>query len=90
MLSLSAHKFHGPKGIGCLYVRRGVALFSLIEGGAQERGKKSRDGKIVPAILGMAAALKDILAKRERNETKISAMRDRLIERPVRNSTFQA
>lgn len=79
MLSLSAHKFHGPKGIGCLYVRRGVALFSLIEGGAQERGKRAGTENI-PAILGMAAALKDILAKRERNETKISAMRDRLIE----------
>ncbi len=79
MLSLSAHKFHGPKGIGCLYVRRGVPLYSLIEGGAQERGKRAGTENI-PAILGMAAALKDILSKREENEAKITAMRDRLIE----------
>ncbi len=79
MLSLSAHKFHGPKGIGCLYVRRGVPLYSLIEGGAQERGKRAGTENI-PAILGMAAALKDILSKREENEAEITAMRDRLIE----------
>ena len=79
ILSLSAHKFHGPKGIGCLYVRRGVPLYSLIEGGAQERGKRAGTENI-PAILGMAAALKDILSKREENEAKITAMRDRLIE----------
>lgn len=79
MLSLSAHKFHGPKGVGCLYVRRGVPLFSLIEGGAQERGKRAGTENI-PAILGMAAALKDVLSKRKENEAKITAMRDRLIE----------
>lgn len=79
ILSLSAHKFHGPKGIGCLYVRRGVPLYSLIEGGAQERGKRAGTENI-PAILGMAAALKDILSKREENEAEITAMRDRLIE----------
>ena len=79
MLSLSAHKFHGPKGAGCLYVRRGVPLFSLIEGGAQERGKRAGTENI-PAILGMAAALKDVLSKRKENEAKITAMRDRLIE----------
>ncbi len=56
MLSLSAHKFHGPKGIGVLYVRRGVPLLNLIEGGAQERGKRAGTENL-PAIVGMAAAL---------------------------------
>ncbi|MCD8150645.1 MAG: cysteine desulfurase NifS [Clostridiales bacterium] len=79
MLSLSAHKFHGPKGIGCLYARRGILLSNIIEGGAQERGKRAGTENI-PAIVGMAAALKSILAKREENEAKITAMRDRLIE----------
>ncbi len=79
MLSLSAHKFHGPKGVGCLYARRGVILSSIIEGGAQERGKRAGTENI-PAILGMAAALKDVLSHREENAAKVSAMRDRLIE----------
>ncbi|MCC8080646.1 MAG: cysteine desulfurase NifS [Lachnospiraceae bacterium] len=79
MLSLSAHKFHGPKGVGCLYARRGIILSNLIEGGAQERGKRAGTENI-PAIIGMAAALKDILSRREENEVKITAMRDRLIE----------
>lgn len=79
MLSMSAHKFHGPKGIGCLYARRGILLSNIIEGGAQERGKRAGTENI-PAILGMAAALKDVLAKREENEAKVTAMRDRLIE----------
>lgn len=79
MLSLSAHKFHGPKGVGCLYARRGIILSNIIEGGAQERGKRAGTENI-PAIIGMAAALKDVLAKREENEAKVSAMRDRLIE----------
>ncbi len=79
MLSLSAHKFHGPKGVGALYVRRGIILTNLIEGGAQERGKRAGTENI-PGILGMAAALKDILAHREENEKKTIAMRDRLIE----------
>lgn len=79
MLSLSAHKFHGPKGIGCLYARKGILLSNIIEGGAQERGKRAGTENI-PAILGMAAALKDVLAHREENNAKISAMRDRLIE----------
>jgi len=79
LLSLSAHKFHGPKGVGCLYAKRGVILSNLIEGGAQERGKRAGTENI-PAIIGMAAALKDILSHREENEAKVSAMRDRLIE----------
>ena len=56
MLSLSAHKFHGPKGIGALYCRKGIPLVNLIEGGAQERGKRAGTENI-PAIMGMAAAL---------------------------------
>lgn len=79
LLSLSAHKFHGPKGVGCLYAKRGVILSNLIEGGAQERGKRAGTENI-PAIIGMAAALRDMLSRREENEAKISAMRDRLIE----------
>ncbi len=79
MLSMSAHKFHGPKGVGCLYARRGIVLTNLIEGGAQERGKRAGTENI-PGILGMAAALKDILSRREENEIKETAMRDRLIE----------
>lgn len=79
MLSLSAHKFHGPKGIGCLYARRGIILTNIIEGGAQERGKRAGTENI-PAIIGMAAALKDVIAHREENNAKIIAMRDRLIE----------
>ena len=61
MLSLSGHKFHGPKGIGVLYVRKGVPLFNLIEGGAQERGRRAGTENI-PAIVGMAAALKEAVA----------------------------
>ncbi len=79
MLSLAAHKFHGPKGVGCLYARRGILLTNIIEGGAQERGKRAGTENI-PAIVGMAAALKDVLSRREENEEKITAMRDRLIE----------
>ncbi len=79
MLSMSAHKFHGPKGVGALYARRGILLSNIIEGGAQERGKRAGTENI-PAILGMAAALKDILAHREENAAKEIAMRDRLIE----------
>ena len=78
MLSLSAHKFHGPKGIGLLYARRGVALTSLIEGGAQERGKRAGTENI-PAIVGMAAALKDACEHMEENTAAVLAMRERLI-----------
>lgn len=79
MLSLSAHKFHGPKGIGVLYCRRGIPLTNLIEGGAQERGKRAGTENL-PAIAGMAAALTDACNNLEANSAKVSALRDRLIE----------
>ena len=78
MLSLSAHKFHGPKGIGVLYARQGVPLTSLIEGGAQERGKRAGTENL-PAIMGMAAALEDACAHIDENARKVSALRDHLI-----------
>ena len=78
MLSLSAHKFHGPKGIGVLYARQGVPLTSLIVGGAQERGKRAGTENL-PAIMGMAAALEDACAHIDENARKVSALRDRLI-----------
>ena len=79
MLSLSAHKFHGPKGAGVLYARQGIQLTPLIEGGAQERGKRAGTENI-PAIMGMAAALEEACAHIDENATKVSALRDRLIE----------
>ena len=79
LLSLSAHKFHGPKGTGVLYARQGIALTSLIEGGAQERGKRAGTENI-PAIMGMAAALEDACAHIDENAKKVSALRDRLID----------
>ena len=78
MLSLSAHKFHGPKGIGVLYARQGVLLISLIEGGAQERGKRAGTENI-PAIMGMAAALDEACDNMARNAARVAALRDRLI-----------
>ncbi len=78
MLSLSAHKFHGPKGIGVLYCRRCIPLISLIEGGAQERGKRAGTENL-PAIMGMAAALDDACEHMAENAAKVSALRDRLI-----------
>ena len=78
VLSLSAHKFHGPKGIGVLYARQGVPLTSLIEGGAQERGKRAGTENL-PAIMGMAAALENACAHIDENARKVSALRDRLI-----------
>ncbi len=79
MLSLSGHKFHGPKGVGALYVRRGLPLVNLIEGGAQERGKRAGTENI-PGICGLAAALEDACEKLDENAAKVTAMRDRLIE----------
>ena len=79
MLSLSAHKFHGPKGIGVLYARQGIFLTNLIEGGAQERSKRPGTENI-PAIMGMAAALEDACAHIDENAKKVSALRDRLID----------
>lgn len=79
MLSLSAHKFHGPKGIGVLYARKGIPLTTLIEGGAQERGKRAGTENI-PAIMGMAAALEEACGKLDKNAEKLTALRNRLIE----------
>ena len=78
MLSLSAHKFHGPNGVGALYVRRGFPLTNLIDGGAQERGKRAGTENL-PAIMGMAAALEDACAHMEENNKKVIALRDKLI-----------
>jgi cysteine desulfurase len=78
LLSLSAHKFHGPKGIGVLYAKQGLPLVNVIEGGAQERGKRAGTENL-PAIMGMAAALKDACGRMQENAEKVSALRDRLI-----------
>ena len=79
LLSLSAHKFHGPKGVGVLYARKGVPLTTLIEGGAQERGKRAGTENI-PAIVGMAAALEEACRNMEANRVRMTALRDQLIQ----------
>ena len=79
LLSASAHKFHGPKGVGFLYARKGVRLTNLIEGGAQERGKRAGTEN-VPGIAAMATALKDAVANMDRNAALLTANRDRLID----------
>ena len=79
MLSLSGHKFHGPKGVGALYVRRGLPLVNLIEGGAQERGKRAGTENIA-GIRGMAAAMQEACENIDTNMPRVAAMRDRLIE----------
>lgn len=78
LLSLSAHKFHGPKGVGVLYARRGVALTSVIHGGAQERGKRGGTENL-PGICGAAAAFDEACATMERNSALLILLRDRLI-----------
>ena len=78
MLSLSAHKFHGPKGVGALYVRRGILLTNLIDGGAQERGKRAGTENL-PGIRGMVAALEEAIANLDANTAKVAALRDKLI-----------
>ena len=78
MLSLSAHKFHGPKGIGALYARKGIRLTNLIEGGAQEQGKRAGTENI-PAIMGMVAALEEACSRIDENAGKLTALRDKLI-----------
>ena len=79
MLSLSAHKFHGPKGIGALYARRGILLENVIFGGAQERGKRAGTENL-PAIAGMAAALEEACGKIAENTARLLPLRNRLIE----------
>ena len=79
MLSLSAHKFHGPKGVGALYCRRGILLTNVINGGAQERGKRAGTENI-PGIMGMAAAMTEACENIDNNMPRVAAMRDRLIE----------
>ena len=78
MLSLSAHKFHGPKGVGVLFARKGIALTNLIEGGAQERGKRAGTENVA-GVMGLAAALREATENLEQNVQKVTALRDRLI-----------
>ena len=78
MLSLSAHKFHGPKGVGVLYARRGMPLTNVIEGGAQERGKRAGTENL-PGICGLAAAMEDACAHIDEHMGKVKALRDKLI-----------
>ena len=79
LLSLSAHKFHGPKGVGALYSRRGIALTRLIEGGSQEKGRRAGTENMM-GIIGLAAALKDQVAKLDQTIPYVSAIRDRIID----------
>ena len=79
LLSASAHKFHGPKGVGFLYARKGIPLPNVIEGGAQERGKRGGTEN-VPGIMAMAAALKEAAENRDQNALHLTSLRDRLIE----------
>ena len=78
MLSLSSHKFNGPKGVGALYARKGIPLTNLIEGGAQEQGKRAGTENI-PAIMGMAAALEESCRHIDESTVKLTYLRDRLI-----------
>ena len=78
-LSASAHKFHGPKGVGVLYANKKVPLTNIIEGGAQERGKRAGTENL-PGIVGMAVALKDAVSNIEKSSAKVTTLRDRLIE----------
>ena len=79
MLSLSGHKFHGPKGVGVLYANKKVPLTNIIEGGAQERGKRAGTENL-PGIVGMSVALKDAVSNIEKSSAKVTTLRDRLIE----------
>lgn len=79
MLSISAHKFHGPKGIGVLYAKRGIMLDNVINGGAQERGRRAGTENL-SAIMGMTVALEEAVANLEKNSAKLTSLRDRLIE----------
>ncbi len=79
MLSASAHKFHGPKGVGFLYAKKNIRLIPLINGGAQEKGKRAGTENL-PGIVGMAAALRESAAEREAEAARLTALRNRLIE----------
>ena len=79
MLSLSAHKFHGPKGVGAFYCRRGIPLNNLIDGGAQERGKRAGTENVA-GIVGLATALRIADSELEQTAPRLTAMRDRLID----------
>lgn len=79
LMSMSAHKFHGPKGIGALYCKKGIRLPNLIEGGAQERGRRAGT-EAVYAMAGMAAALTEAVESLEKNTEKLTALRNRLID----------
>lgn len=79
MLSASAHKFHGPKGVGFLYVKKGIKVSNLIEGGAQEKGKRAGTEN-VPGIAAMATALAESVNNIEKNTARLTAVRDRIIK----------
>lgn len=79
MLSISAHKFHGPKGVGVLFCRKGIPLQNLINGGAQERNKRAGTENL-PAIMGMAAAMEEAIANIDKNAVYVSRLRDRIID----------
>lgn len=79
MLSISAHKFHGPKGVGALYVKKGIVVHNLIEGGAQERGKRGGTENVA-GICSMAEALEDATENMDKNNEKVLKMRNRLID----------
>lgn len=79
LLSMSAHKFHGPKGVGALYIRKGVQIENLIHGGAQESGKRATTENVA-GIVGMAAALSDAVAHMEEKTKRITYLRDKLID----------
>ena len=79
MLSLSGHKFHGPKGVGVLYAKKGIPLINIIEGGAQEKGKRAGTENI-PAIMGMTAALEEACSNMAENSAKVLELREKLIE----------
>ncbi len=87
LMSMSAHKFHGPKGIGALYCRRGIRLTNFIEGGAQERNRRGGTENL-PAICGMAAALENACSGMEERSKTVSAMRDRIIDEVVQNIPY--
>lgn len=78
MMSLSAHKFHGPRGVGVLYIKKGIRPYTLISGGAQEKSFRAGTENL-PAIAGMAAALEEAVTTMEERNRKMSALRDRLI-----------